>query len=584
MMKTEAVFHKAEGNMCCQINEEELSISILTGYDVKRVFIIYGDPYQAGILGGLEKWEGTRAEMKNKIELKDHIRWTITVAPAYKRCKYYFELTDGNETYYLFEDGFQPEKKQRSLERRQQYFIFPWMNRADLNVTPDWVKDAVWYQIFPDRFCNGDSKNDPQDTRPWKSETPRNIYRYGGDLQGIIDKLPYLEKLGVNALYLNPVFVSASSHKYDINDYFKIDPSFGTDQTMHTLCQKAHEKGIKIMLDFVFNHCGTKFAPWLDVLENGDKSKYKDWFMINDWPIERPGKDTKDGRFYSFAFSPNMPKLNTNHPEVIAYFCDVCRHWIRHYKIDGLRFDVANEVSHAFLRKVRQVAKQENPEIYLLGEIWHDASAWLQGDQFDAVMHYPLLEALSDFWMDASMTKHDFAHALNRCRTMYMPQTNAVLFNLLDSHDTERLYYRTKDADAFYQQLAVLFTLQGSPCIYYGTEIMLDGGPDPDCRRCMPWKEIEDGLYDDKIKTMQSLIALRKNTPALKSGHIQFVSSTEDARVIEYIKTDSAGKRVLVMLHADSMPVAVQKGTPLFARKVQNGMLLPGGVYICKLP
>ena len=583
-MEFTGVYHKTSEQMSYPLDEERLVINLKTGYDVKQVFIHHGDPFDAGILGGSEKWTGKREEIVYKKRLPHQLWWTTTLTPPYKRCKYYFELHTEDEVWYYFEDGFLTEEQVNMEGRLLQYFIVPWMNPADVNRTPAWVNDTVWYQIFPDRFCcGGTGKNDP-DVLPWQTGKVTNREKYGGDLEGIRQKLPYLQDLGITGIYLNPIMEAETNHKYDTKDYTKIDPSFGDDGTMKRLVSEAHERGIRIMLDAVFNHCGRKFAPWLDVQEKGRESEYADWFMVQDWDEIGKQGDTRDGRFYSFAFADWMPKLNTNNEEVIDYFCKVCEGWIRKYDIDGIRFDVGNEVSHRFLKRMREHLKKIKPDIYLLGEIWHDASQWLAGDEYDSVMNYPLMSGIHDFFLDQTMGKEEFEYMVNRCYTMYMQQNNNVLFNLLDSHDTERLMNRFHDLDKFYQQLAVLFTLPGSPCIYYGTEIAMEGGFDPDCRRCMPWDEIGTEENQRRIGQMKTLIRLRKNEETFRSLHFHFPDRIENRRCVEYIKLDEAGRKIEVLLNcSDEKVKAGGTGEVLFARNYQKGILEKNGTLIRRI-
>ena len=583
-MEFTGVYHKTSEQMSYPLDEDRLIVNLKTGYDVKQVFIHHGDPYDAGILGGSEKWTGKREEIVYKKRLPHQLWWTTTLKPPYKRCKYYFELHTEDEVWYYFEDGFLTEEQVNMEGRILQYFIVPWMNPADVNRTPGWVNDTVWYQIFPDRFCCGDPAGNTPDVLPWQTGTVTNREKYGGDLEGIRRKLPYLQDLGITGIYLNPIMEAETNHKYDTKDYTKIDPSFGDDETMKRLVSEAHERGIRIMLDAVFNHCGRKFAPWLDVQERGRESEYADWFMVQNWDDIRKQGDTRDGRFYSFAFADRMPKLNTNNPEVIEYFCRVCEGWVRKYDIDGIRFDVGNEVSHRFLKRMREHLKQIKPDIYLLGEIWHDASQWLAGDEYDSVMNYPLMSGIHDFFLDQTMGKEEFEYMVNRCYTMYMQQNNNVLFNLLDSHDTERLMNRFHDLDKFYQQLAVLFTLPGSPCIYYGTEIAMEGGFDPDCRRCMPWDEIGTDENRERISQMKTLIRLRKKEETFRSLHFHFPGSIENRRCVEYIKLDESGRKTEVLLNCSDEKIEIKEaGEILFARKYQNGILEKNGMLIRRI-
>lgn len=583
-MEFAGVYHKTSEQMSYPCNERELIINLKTGYDVKRVFLHQGDPFEAGILGGNEKWVGKREEICYKKRLQHQIWWTTTLVPPYKRCKYYFELHTDKEVWYYFEDGFLKEEQLHMEGRMLQCFIVPWMNQADINVTPDWVNDTVWYQIFPDRFCNGTPEKNGEDILPWRTGPVTNQERFGGNLAGIRKRLSYLKELGINGIYLNPIMEAESNHKYDTRDYTKIDPYFGDNEEFALLVKEAHELGIRIMVDAVFNHCGRRFAQWLDVEEKGEKSEFADWFMIHDWNALKKQGDTRDGRFYSFAFNEYMPKLNTNNEEVIRYFSDICESWIRDFDIDGIRFDVGNEVSHRFLKRVRERVKSLKPDIYLLGEIWHDASQWLMGDEYDSVMNYPLMSGIHDFFLDKESTKEDFEYMVNRCYTMYMQQCNNVLFNLLDSHDTERLMNRLKNLNVFYQQLAVLFTMPGSPCIYYGTEIAMEGGHDPDCRRCMPWDEMDSEENRKCLEEMKKLIALRKSEKTFKSLYFHFPDTYREKRCVEYIKLDDAGNKIQVVLNCTKDSVdALDGGEILFARGYENGKLAPDGTLIRRI-
>ena len=265
-------------------------------------------------------------------------------------------------------------------------------------------------------------------------------------------------------------------------------------------------------------------------------------------------------------------------------FCNLCESWIRGYDIDGIRFDVGNEISHSFLKKMRERVKKLKPDIYLLGEIWHDASQWLVGDEYDSVMNYPLMSGIHDFFIDQTMTKHDFEYMVNHCYTMYMQQCNNVLFNLLDSHDTDRLMNRFHDLDIFYQHLAVLFTMPGSPCIYYGTEIAMEGGHDPDCRRCMPWQELDSEENRQRIAEMKKLISLRKQEPSFKSLYFHFPGNYQEKRCVEYIKLDEQNQKTEVLLNCSEDSIKVEEqGEVLFARGYMNGSLAKNGTLIRRI-
>lgn len=586
-MNFSGIFHSSSDAMCYALNNDELKISIKTGYDIDRVVLYYGDPYSAGIMGGSQHWEGTPAAMTDFLPLAHHKLWQITVKPEFKRCKYYFALYCGNEEYFMFEDGFKSGEELKKYNGRLQYFFYPWMNSADICTTPSWVNDTVWYQIFPDRFCMGSSDKKSKHLLPWNADKTVKTYHgiYGGDIAGITQKLPYLNDLGITGLYLTPINQSTSNHKYNTDDYCQIDRSFGTSEQVKQMVSAAHSMGIKVMFDGVFNHCGYHFAPWQDVVKNGERSKYFNWFMINKWPFNKIPNNAKKGNYYAFAFQDGMPKLNTNNQEVIDYFVDVCSYWVTEYDIDALRLDVANEVSHSFCKQLNKKMKNLKSDFYILGEIWHNSIQWLRGDEFDSVMNYVLQSCINDFWDIKDRTSVDLEQALNQCYTMYMEQTNNVLFNLLDSHDTIRLINKLKgDENKFYQQMAMLFTMPGSTCIYYGTEIILPGGYDPDNRRPMPWKEIEAGVYDEKIDKIKALISLRKNYAAARSGNYSFTHSSKQPRVIIYAK--ECNREILqVVLNCSQTDytVNISQEQILFSNLYNDGTVKPNGTVIYKV-
>ena len=566
-MDLAAIFHEARTPMCCMTDPETLQITLRTGREVERAELICADPYEAGIAGGEEAWQGRRIAMEPWLELEHHQLWRIVLKPPFRRLRYVFALTQAQEQWYCYEDGLRPNLQ---LDGRVQCFQMPWMNPADCIAPPDWVRHTVWYQVYPDRFCRGGSGR--PGALPWRHGLVTNAERFGGDLAGIAQKLPYLAGLGVNGLYLNPIFAARSFHKYDTTDYTRVDPDFGTEADLQELVRQAHANGIRVMLDAVFNHCGPGFAPWRDVVEKGPGSAWRDWFFVNRWPVEEGRTD--DGRYFSFSFHGGMPKLNTNHPAVQDYLIGLCEDWVRRYDIDGLRFDVGNEISHAFLRRLRVRLKALKPDLYLLGEIWHDAPAWLEGDEYDAVMHYPLQSAVRRFFEDESLPARAFGWQAGRCLAAYAPQVSAAQFTLLDSHDTIRLRSRVRSEDEFWQQLAALFTLPGSPCVYYGTELALEGGRDPDCRRCMPWDELDTDAGRARLDAMRSLIALRRTEPDLQGSAVTFCPGS--GRLVRYRRGS-----VEVCLNAGTAPAALMPGgTALFARGWDGRTLAPGGTLV----
>jgi glycosidase len=399
--------------------------------------------------------------------------------------------------------------------------------------TPDWVKHAVFYQIFPERFANGDKTNDPANIQPWDtSPTLHNLM--GGDLQGIIDKLDYLQELGVTALYLNPIFQATTSHKYNTLDYYKIDPHFGSLETFHRLVEGLHSRGMKLILDAVFNHCGRGFFAFHDIIENGSNSPYLNWFHVSRFPIH-PYESRYPANYKTWWDFRELPKFNTDNPAVRQYLLGVARYWIEQ-GADGWRLDVPNEIDdHDFWREFRQVVKQANPEAYIVGEIWTDGSPWLQGDQFDAVMNYLFRDLCTDFFATYKTRAGEFGAGIDRLITLYHPEVTYAQFNLLGSHDTMRFMTAAMEAGQWAEErvkLAVLMKMvfPGPPCIYYGDEVGVEGGKDPDCRRTFPWDKPETWNYALRDCTKQ-YVALRHAHPALRTGHFTTLLADSDMNV-----------------------------------------------------
>lgn len=578
-MELGSISHRSAHTDAYALNADEIVINLRTGKDITAVSLIHADPFAGGATG-FAAWDGQPDPMVISRELKYHYIWTITLRPKFKREQYYFSISDGSQTLLLFEDGFYTPESARKPGRLKQYYKFPWLNPSDVITPPAWVNDVIWYQIMPDRFCRGSQSPKRYPLRKWND--PKHIHFrdfFGGDLKGITQKLPYLQKLGITGIYMTPIFLSNSNHKYNTFSYEAIDPDFGTEEDLKDLVNKAHALGIRVMLDAVFNHSGTEFGPWQDVMKHGPKSRYWDWFFVNQWPQPvLPGK-TEDGRFYSFAFTGMMPKLNTNNPEVANFCLECCRYWVENWNIDGIRFDVGNEVSHSFLKKLNAGLKAVKQDIFLLGEIWHDSLQWLQGDEYDSTMNYPFLECIHNFWLD-NQDSREFMYALNRCYSMYPEQVNQVLFNFLDTHDTMRVLTRCGGKDTFYQQLTALMTLPGSACIYYGTEIAMEGGDDPDCRRPMPWDKVESGACDDDIRETAALIALRKANPQLRRGRILWKHHPEAPRLVCYGRYLDGNEVIAVYLNAHTEAVTVPGAQVLYSRHLQGNTLLPGGIAV----
>ena len=573
------IYHRCGNTDCYALDENELIINIKTNKNITTVNLIHEDPYINGP-SGRRPWYGVKDSMHIVRELKESLIWTISVFPKFKRLQYYFEVVCGDEIRYLFEDGLYTADEINICGIMKQYFKYAWMNPSDIYNSPKWVADTFWYQIMPDRFCR--HKDSPFEKKFMDWECTDNMEYttfYGGNIAGITSKIPYLHELGINGIYLTPIFESNSNHKYNTIDYRKIDSDFGTEEDFKELVDVAHNNGIKVLVDAVFNHSGRDFFAWKDVVKNGKSSKYYEWFYINEVAFDG-NQRTDDGRYFSFAFESDMPKLNTNNREVVSYFCEICKEWINKWNIDGIRFDVGNEIAHSFIKSLKKELKALKPDLYLLGEIWHDANPWLQGDEYDSVMNYPFMMGVHNFFVNKNLNSKDFMYMMNRCYSLYMENFNAVLFNFLDSHDVGRVYSRFYNEDIFFQQLVILITMPGSPCIYYGTEIAMEGSSGPYNRKPMPWKEIERGEKDYLLKDVKKLIDIRKKYGALKGKTIEW--DCGESRLIHYVRRGDVDIEVYLNADIDTKKIEYNTSEIIYERGYSEHLLAPNGCVILR--
>jgi neopullulanase len=555
VMEKAAVVHLPSSEYAYCYDRDTLHVKIKTKKnDVQSVMLIIGDPYEYDKeSNGIYRWMSKKVKMNIIARTECHDYWFAAVRPPYHRAQYAFILTAEGEKVFFGDRGFLAADKQ-TLAVANNYFKFPYMHEIDRFKAPEWVRSTIWYQIFPERFANGDPSISPANALPWGSKDPGPSDFFGGDLQGIIDHLDYLQDLGINGIYLNPIFSAPSNHKYDTLDYLSIDSHFGDKKTFAKLVWEAHRRGIRIMLDAVFNHIGSASKQWQDVVKNGPRSRYKDWFHIHSFPVKAGENGNIDGKttlsYDAFGFTLSMPKLNTANPEVQAYLLDIATYWIQAFDIDGWRLDVANEVDHAFWKKFHQAVTAVKSDIYLVGEIWHSARSWLQGDEFHSVMNYPLTQSIIGFFAEDRLSATQLIYAINEQDQKYMQPVNEVAFNLLDSHDTARILTKAGgDKQKVKQALAFLFSQAGSPCIYYGTEIGLDGGNDPLCRKCMVWeREKQD---PDLLDFTKKLIHFRrKYQPLLTYGSLEWMKADDGRNLLVFKRTYRGQSLVFIFNHS----------------------------------
>ena len=384
---------------------------------------------------------------------------------------------------------------------------------------PAWVKDAIFYQIFPDRFCRSERYHAAGKFVPWGTK-PTRENMFGGNLAGIESKLTYIKSLGANAIYLCPIFKSNSNHRYHTVDYLEIDPVLGTLADFDRLVEKAHRLGLRVILDGVFNHCSRGFFQFNSLMELGPDSPYVDWFHVKGWPLNAYSGKPNYECWWNY---PALPKFNTDCTEVREYLFKVAEYWTKR-GIDGWRLDVPNEIDDdSFWQEFRRRVKRINRDAYIVGEIWDNPERWLQGDQFDGVMNYPFRRAVMDYLFERKGSADEF---LQRLCDAFPVNRFGVQMNLLGSHDTTRIASQPRTSlDRIKLAYALMFFLPGAPCIYYGDEIGMEGGKDPDCRRTFPWDELAARKAQPIYKFIRSLTRMRLENPVLRDGKVEIESN-----------------------------------------------------------
>ncbi len=479
-----------------------------------------------------------------------------------KRFKYYFKLDDGREEVYYCADGFLEKPEETNA------FFYPYINHYDLVELPEWAQGEIIYQVWIDRFFDGDPENNPPGVRSFDALPDRNTY-YGGDFAGVMEKLGYLEEMGVKILYLSPLFYSGSYHKYDVIDYKRVESIYGGEEGLAALVRAAHAKGMKIVLDAVFNHCSDQHAFFQDVLRHQRQSLYADWFTIRRFPIEDRAQD-----YDSFAgLIPSMPRFNTDHPQVIEYLVGIAEDWTRRLGIDGWRLDVADEVSHALWKVFRQRLRNVKKDILIIGEIWNQAGRWLLGDEMDTVTNYAFMKWLRSFARGEIGAKR-FWERMGANAMLYKTPIHTYLVNLVGSHDTTRNRRYVGSEKTHELMLMTMLCFSGIPLIYYGDEIAMDGGEDPDNRRAMQW-----GGNDSLRLRIAALGKLRSQSDALKMGKMVPIDVSE--RVLAFSRVYQ-NKRIFAVANFDPLPtnpIPVRRKTTLIfghARTEGKTVSVPG--------
>jgi len=535
-MEFSAIFHDTTKKYAYALKKGQFVIRLKTKKnDIKRVTLHCQDKYIP------LQFIDTRVQKDMKKIASDNYcdYYEVQMEIDLVCLRYQFELEDyEGQIYYYANHEFYNEIR---THIDYMYDCPQNLREEEIFETPEWAKNKIVYQVFPSRFATSKEVTEEE----WYQAPIGHQADLKGDLRGIIEHLDHLKELGIDILYMTPIFESPSSHKYNTVDYYKIDSTFGTEADMKELVEKAHALGLRVIMDAVFNHTGTDFFAFKDVQEKEEQSPYVDWYYIDSFPLQMEWG--KKPNFKTFSYFPGMPKLNLQNEEVAEYFINVGRYWIEKCNIDGWRLDVGDEVSHRFWRRFRKAIKEVNPEALIVGEIWHHAEDFLDGEEWDTVMNYPFCFAIENFVANESITASQFLGQMGYLEGNLHNRVYPLLWNLIDSHDFSRFMHRCgEDVNRFKLGVGLQLIWPGMPFVYYGDEFGMTGGADPDCRRGMVWDE----KYQNKevYQWYRKIIELRKNYPVLTEGDIVNIF-TDDEKGIFALTRELEGQRMTLLVN-----------------------------------
>lgn len=561
-MNYAAIFHRPMSEYAYATGEDSYVFTLrCQRCDIKRCIFHYADRADMA-----PKLSFTEAEMQllRRDRLYDWFR--LELKTPLSRIAYYFELSDGTETVYYLGDCFERDAEQG----RSDYFQLPFNLRADRLTVPDWVSDAVVYNIFPDSFADKCREISCRGSETlYDGEVCRSSL--GGTVDGIRENLDYIKELGCSCIYLNPVFAAGQYHKYDLLDYFSIDPLMGGPEDFRRLVKEAHELGIRVIIDGVFNHTSWRHPFFRSVLEDGSASPYYGCYYSLPESPRFPAKGEAP-EYTCFAYVPEMPKTNTANPELREYFCRVGEYWIKEFDVDGWRLDVANEVDDSFLRAFRERVSKAKPDALVIGEVWENASHYINGNMLHSAMNYDFRRYCKDFFAEGRIDAEEFDLRVSTLLMRYPKQALPAQLNLLDSHDVPR-FLSLCGGDRSKMELAVLFQMcfVGMPSIFYGDEKGLCGVEENEYRRPMEF-EREDALED----VYKRLIALRHRLKPLRCGDFETLAACGGFYAF---RRSFEGQRVNVYINNSPAPIKADIKGRLVLQKGLEGALLKARGY-----
>lgn len=538
-MNLHAIHHEPRGAYAYPVERDRLALQLRCAKDdLTGVTVLYGDRYSASEIA---------TPMTRYASDLYFDYWRLVIRVPARKFRYQFALQHHDEVRWYNELGFS------SVPRRNLAigcFMYPIIAEPDRYQIPDWVDDAVAYQIFPDRFARAEREADDHNVLPWGAAPTDDLGFFGGNLSGLRDRLPYLKELGINLIYLNPVFAAETVHRYDVIDYKQVAPLLGGNATFRALTTACHERGIRVILDMVLNHCGHRFAPFRDAVDKGRRSAYWDWFFIHQHPVD---KTNLSASYECFGMDSRLPKLRLSAPGLRDYLFDVARFWIEDMGVDGFRLDAANEVEHAFWRDFRRHVRSLRADFLLIGEVWDRGLSFLQGDQFDGITDYHFATAVFQLLGEAQLSVTELDALLTQNRVNLPEPAIRASLTTLDSHDTKRFQWSVGGDAAKLRLAATLqLTAPGIPCIYYGTELGLGKHHgEMFSRRCMDWNE--DHWDRRTLEHYRRLLSLRSEHQALRTGQFRTLWLDPVHELYAYAR-EGRFNRVVVVCNISSRP------------------------------
>lgn len=510
-MERSAIYHRPASEMAYMADKQNYRLQLKTKHrDITRVRVIFGAPQMlVKDSGQTDTWEYVTKEMDKRLQNGIYDVWEVKLPiPATRKLKYAFHLLDREGNELLYDANLMQLYTQKAVQEMTG-FLTPYLVLDETTTTPEWTKKMIWYRLMPDRFANGDPKKDPKDTLEWGQEADKAKF-FGGDLQGIIDKLDHIQGLGFNGIYLSPVFDAYSNHKFDTIDYYEIDPAFGTKEKFKELIEAIHQRGMKVMLDITCDHLNDFSLQWQDVRKYGARSSFAKWFLIKEFPVRYVPSELPDYSerltYEALNNNPHMPKVDLENPEVQAYFGNILTYWTRNFDIDGWSIADSNEVPATFKRYLLETLRQVKADIYLLGNTI--AKKAEHDDVFAGNNSIDVRELVEGTFITKNIPPTELAYALNEHQLRADPSTLSASLLAADSPQTQRILAKCKGSVQLLRAvLAFMFMQPESPSILYGTEKGIKAGTEAALQPCMDWKD--DQASDEMQRFLKTLLAMR---------------------------------------------------------------------------